>query len=130
MSDESQFQVGKCRVGGLRNLTARETKLIEKLMSFSQREWPVEYLSGYQARDYLDSSSGSILLVKIGDTEKRRFGHELALAKYRDDDGTYVSIALNADQVGQLFELDVWKVDDSKLLQPAEAALITREGSD
>ncbi len=39
----------------------------------------------------------------------------LVEAQYLDSDGVLVSIAVNADKQGQLFELDLWKVDFSPL---------------
>jgi len=55
---------------------------------------------------------GSIRFVR---TDARRFGKEVARAEYRDSDQVLVSITLNADTSGELFELDFWKVDFSPL---------------
>ena len=55
---------------------------------------------------------GSIRFVQ---PEAGTFGKALAEAQYVDSDGVPVSIALNTDSSGHLFELDFWKVDFSPL---------------
>ena len=59
-----------------------------------------------------DGGMGSIRF--LGGADRRRAG-SLAQAKYVDDDGVTVSIELNVDEAGKLFELDFWKVDFSPL---------------
>lgn len=41
----------------------------------------------------------------------RKFGGCLGKAQFKDVDGTPVLVALNSDQDGDLFELDLWRVD-------------------
>jgi hypothetical protein len=65
-----------------------------------------------QVRDLLDDGMGGIRFVHAN---ARTFGKEIARAEYSDSDGTSVSITLNADDQGDLFELDFWKVDFSQL---------------
>ena len=55
---------------------------------------------------------GSIRFVQ---PEPRSFGKALVEAQYVDSDGVLVSIAVNADNSGDLFEVDFWKVDFSPL---------------
>lgn len=45
----------------------------------------------------------------------RTFGRIVAEATFQDDDGVDVCVALIVDDRGELFELDVWKVDFSAL---------------
>ncbi len=45
----------------------------------------------------------------------RSFGAEIARAEYTDDDGVLVSITVNVDENGDLFEIDFWKADFSPL---------------
>ena len=52
----------------------------------------------------------------IGDT-KRLFGQEVSRLQFKDQDGIEVSVSLNVDQFGQLFEVDIWKVDFSPLIR-------------
>lgn len=62
--------------------------------------------------DLNDGGMGSLRFVGSPD---RRFGECVGEAEFDDADGVTVSVALNADQSGELFELDVWKVDFSPL---------------
>lgn len=62
--------------------------------------------------DMKDGRMGSLRFVGSHD---RRFGECVGEAEFDDADGVTVSVALNADQRGELFELDVWKVDFSPL---------------
>ncbi|EIE01321.1 hypothetical protein LEP1GSC185_3526 [Leptospira licerasiae serovar Varillal str. VAR 010] len=39
----------------------------------------------------------------------------IANTSFYDEDGTEVSATLNIDQYGDLYELDLWKVDFSRL---------------
>lgn len=45
----------------------------------------------------------------------RTFGRIVAKATFLDDDGVDVRVALIVDDRGELFEVDVWKVDFSPL---------------
>jgi hypothetical protein len=48
-------------------------------------------------------------------TRDRRFGNCIGSAEFDDADGVPVSVSLNVDQHGELFELDIWKTDFSPL---------------
>jgi hypothetical protein len=43
--------------------------------------------------------------------QARRLGHRIAELQFDDADGVPVIASLNVDQDGDLYELDVWKVD-------------------
>ena len=58
--------------------------------------------------DMLDGGMGSL---RFSSDEPRRLGAVVAEADYVDMDGVPVSIVINVDQNGQLFELDIWKVN-------------------
>jgi len=72
-----------------------------------------EFLGQARVRDMEDGGMGSI---RFEPYSSRRYGKTLAEAQYTDADGVPVSIALNADEDGLLFELDFWKVDFSPLI--------------
>jgi hypothetical protein len=59
-----------------------------------------------------DGGMGSIRFVGSPD---RRLGRCVGEVEFYDSDGVTVSVALNVDQRGELFELDLWKVDFSPL---------------
>lgn len=67
--------------------------------------------------DLNDGGMGSLEFV--GD-QQRVLGVVLAEAEWGDTDGIPLSIVVNADQHGQLFELDIWKVDFSAIKQYPE----------
>lgn len=58
-----------------------------------------------------DGGVGSIRFVG----SQPPMGKEVAEAQYLDSDGVLVSIVINTDRNGQLFEVDFWKVDFSPL---------------
>ena len=69
-------------------------------------------LEHVQVRDMDDGAMGSL---QFGCEERRSLGSCLVEATYLDRDGVPVSIALNADTDGRLYELDMWKVDFAPL---------------
>jgi hypothetical protein len=64
--------------------------------------------------DMNDGGMGSIRF-RNGQQGKRLFARQVSEATFVDEDGVVVSATLNLDQYGKLFELDLWKVDNSKL---------------
>jgi hypothetical protein len=67
-----------------------------------------------RVRDLSDGGMGSIEFLGMT-SSARRHARCVAEADYMDADGIPVSIAVNVDQDGRLFELDIWKVDFGKL---------------
>lgn len=62
--------------------------------------------------DMSDEGMGSVRFVACDD---RIFGATAVEAAYFDVDGVLVSIAVNLDDQGGLYELDIWKTDFSPL---------------
>lgn len=69
--------------------------------------------------DMADGRMGSIRFDDV-DRPERMFGREIARTTYIERDGVEVSIAINVDQHGRLFEIDFWKVDFSPLCRYPE----------
>jgi hypothetical protein len=67
----------------------------------------------YLVKDLQDGGMGSIRV--FSGENGRRFGAAVAEAEYTGDDGVLVSIVLNTDCSGRLFEVDFWKVDFSPM---------------
>lgn len=107
MADESQFT----KPESSRPLRPEEAALIRALLA---GVYPAEALEGAlrgsRVADMQDGRMGSIRFLGSGP-----FGIALVEAQFLDSDGVVVSIAVNADKQGQLFELDFWKVDFSPL---------------
>lgn len=73
----------------------------------------LEGLDRYRVVDMDDGGMGSVRFVVPGPQRHRRFGERIADAEYRDEDGVPILVAINLDDAGELFEIDVWKVDYS-----------------
>jgi len=96
-----------------RPLRPEEAALIRVLLAGVYPSETVESaLRDSRVADMQDGGMGSIRFLGPG---PKRFGKALVEAQYLDSDGVLVSIAVNADKQGQLFELDFWKVDFSSL---------------
>lgn len=109
MSDESQLT--KPESG--RPLRAEETSLIRTLLTgIYPTETLERALADSRVVDMQDGKMGSIRFLGL---HPKTFGRALVEAQYLDNDGVLVSITVNADKQGQLFELDFWKVDFSPL---------------
>ena len=109
MSDESRSN----SLGPSRPLREEELVLIRSLHTGVYPAKALECaLETSCVMDMQDGGMGSIRF--IGD-EPHSFGKALVEAQYLDSDGVLVSIAVNVDKNGQLFELDFWKVDFSPL---------------
>jgi len=109
MSDVSQFinspksrplrdeerELVRCLLSGVPGLAALEDTLLAS-----------------RVKDMQDGGMGSIRFVQ---PDHRSFGRAVAEAQYVDSDGIPVSITINVDEKGELFEVDFWKVDFSTL---------------
>lgn len=61
-----------------------------------------------------DGEMGSLKFART-DGEEHRLGKTISRAEFMDEDGVTVSVVVNLDEDGHLYELDVWKVDFSPL---------------
>jgi hypothetical protein len=94
----------------LRPLREEEKALLNALLpSFYHK------LSTCFVEDMNDGGMGSIRFSSPSDNKGRSLGKILAEARYTDSDGVEVSIVVNADKAGEIYELDIWKVDFSPL---------------
>jgi hypothetical protein len=77
----------------------------------------VHYLSqlpGLRVVEMNDGKMGSVyILHPLKPRSARRFGRELGTLMLKDSDGVDVSVALNLDRDGDLYEIDIWKTDFS-----------------
>lgn len=94
-----------------RGITNNEVVLIKFLLeripgSHKQYDVPIE------VTEMDDGGMGSLLLHDHND---RRFRKDLIQAQYYDTDNTLVLVTLTEDDKQDLFELDMWKIDNSPL---------------
>lgn len=96
-----------------RKLKDDEKRLIKKLLDNVEQ---TNNLDDIIARPMSDGGMGSLLLFSNKKEQKKRlFGKQLSEFRFTDIDGVSVIASLNVDTDGELFELDIWKTDFSKL---------------
>jgi hypothetical protein len=100
-----------------RKLSNDEKEVIEFLINSADSKWfsLKSDLCSINVTEMDDGGMGS-LEFEVGDVKNRMLGALICEAEFIDDDGVTVLVALNADREGRLFELDVGKVDFSKLI--------------
>jgi hypothetical protein len=90
----------------MRNLYEYELALMTALLAMANRS--------DDAKDLLvspmnDGGMGSLLIGQPNSS--RKMSKAVAQVHFKDSDGTLITAALNLDQFGDLFELDIWRVD-------------------
>jgi hypothetical protein len=111
MSEESRLNSHP----SARLLLPAEQELLEGMLSASGTKFTVGFpLPSALVEDMNDGGMGSIRFLPSAD-QGGRTAQVIAQGEYVDEDGVPVSIAINADQNGELFEVDFWKVDVSPL---------------
>jgi len=111
MSADSRLR----KSGSARCLNGGETDLITQMVRGTVLEARVLHaLAQAMVEDMADGGMGSVRFCSARRGE-RRFRQQIAEASFVDEDGIAVSATLNLDQNGDLFELDLWKVDNSAL---------------
>lgn len=109
MSDESPLN-GKCNSRALRQ---EERALIEAMLEHSGIL--TSYVESLDDAHVFDMQDGGMGSISFDPSFSRLYGRTIAEAQYTDIDGVLVSITINADKDGNLYELDSWKVDFSPL---------------
>jgi len=66
-------------------------------------------IKSLEVSDLNDGGMGSFAIGK--NYADRSLGRQVSGCYFQDDDGTVVSATLNTDSEGELYELDVWRVD-------------------
>lgn len=64
-----------------------------------------------------DMPGGMGSLLFYNDRDHRKLGSVAIQVWFKDSDGVDVNASINIDEQGELFELDIWKVDYSTLLR-------------
>ena len=95
-----------------RPLHEEERELIQALLQASSNEPKPNIDPNCCVMPMDDGGMGSIRFIYSDSQPMEKAVNE---AQYTDSDGVLVSISLNVDKSGRLFELDFWKVDFSPL---------------
>ena len=118
MSEESPFS----ELGVRRHLRDAEKTLVEQLL---QRAHPRATFSGnlddVEVQEMSDGGMGSLRFVPTKSIESRRFGVLVAELLFNDSDGVAILASLFVDKEGDLYELDILKVDFSPTISLAGA---------
>ncbi len=101
-----------------RKPTLQEEKLLELLIKESTKVICEHWKDGLMVCPMDDGKMGSLYLFPKGKMiEGRVFGEQVSEFQFTDLDEVTVIASLNLDSDGNLFELDVWKIDFSNLLK-------------
>ncbi|MBX0289463.1 hypothetical protein K3G63_03390 [Hymenobacter sp. HSC-4F20] len=85
--------------------------LIYLLRDAPEAEHLLAALHTVRVTEVAAEATGSLRFLSA--TPHRRLGQQLATTQFLDEDGVPVLVSLYLDQVGELYELDCWKVDDT-----------------
>ena len=117
MSDASRYVEGP-----VRPLSDEEEKLITALLEMAPNGAMLKrQLANARVQEMSDGGMGSMRLVG---PEGRRMEREAVAAWAEDADGVPLELSVNVDEQGNLFELDIWRVDYSPLKRLPEPAQI------
>jgi hypothetical protein len=98
-----------------RPIRREEAAILRAMLRDRSAQWTAQ-IPGAMVKQMTDGARASVQFASRL-PGFRRFGKQVAEAAHTDDDGTHVSITINVDENGDLFELDVWKVDDTPLIR-------------
>lgn len=105
-----------------RNLKPKEKAVIEAMIDDAGSQWShlKLNLNEIMVSEMSDGGMGSLLFQS--NLEKRHLGDRICSAEFHDSDGVLVSLVLNVDEDGCLFELDSWKVNFDALIAWPDAS--------
>lgn len=115
-----------------RPLKREEKAVLDRLLEMVQDEASPQSQKEVLVEEMQDGGMGSLrFFAEPG--RKRRMSRELVSAEFIDDDQIPVLLSVNLDEDGELFELDIWKVNFSPLkryprpedLRVSEASTLT-----
>lgn len=98
----------------LRKLREEEKRLITDMLSEKIIDLTNAEIDSALVIDLNDGNMGSIRFIYDTDST---YQAQIASAEYADSDGAIVSIAINTNTQGNLYEIDFWKTDFSALLK-------------
>ena len=114
----------------LRKITNQEEILLNYLITLSNYQIENNWKEKIRVKSLNDGNMGSLELFINDDSEKDRiFGEQIAECYFFDTDDIKVIVSLNIDDIGNLYELDVWKTDFSPVIKiPSDVNLFFKEG--
>ena len=102
----------------MRRLHQHEAQVIATMLeSNEEARHLLPFVPLVVVRELNDGGMGSLEFnFDPNQKERRQFGKTVATAEFIDSDGIPVSLEIYLDAAGNLYELDVWKVDSSPLI--------------
>jgi hypothetical protein len=97
----------------IRRLREPERMLVYRLLQQEgENSSSLSRLESLDVQEMPDGGMGSLYFPRPGeDSHARRFGRRIAELQFNDADGIPIVASLNVDQDGDLYELDIWRVD-------------------
>ena len=109
-----------------RRLRAEERELIIAMVrDLPEAQNLLRGINNAVVEDMNDGGTGSLKFIDLTKT-KTRIAMQVCAATFMDMDGMPASVTINIDQDGDLFELDIFKADNSRLKSfpsPGEVSL-------
>ena len=100
-----------------RHLQEQEKNLLKKMLTYTVRGATIiDQLDSIRVESMNDCGMGSLKFVGPISSQ-RQFGAALVEAEFLDKDDVPVFAVVNLDRKGNLYELDIWKVDFSALIR-------------
>lgn len=105
----------------LRKPSEQELRFIAYMIREGKGKIAAHWSENLQVAPMDDGGMGSLLLYPEGKIiPGRAFGRTLHEVEFKDADHVAVVASLNLDQHGDLFELDIWKVNFDPLIRLPE----------
>lgn len=103
----------------IRKISAKEAKLVRKILARNNFLFPSK-LCDMIVESLDDGGMGSLRFLH----SNQKFNQSLIPYVFKDTDGVDVSATINLDTNGEVYELDLWKVN----FQPLKINLQNEEG--
>ncbi len=113
-----------------RKLRTQEKEFISIMINGASQKWSylLKLIDIIDVEEMNDGGMGSLKFVS--DDDDRQLGELIAEVDFVDSDDIPVSVVLNSDNSGKLFELDVWKVNfDALISWPSKEHVVFRESN-
>jgi hypothetical protein len=102
----------------VRKILPREEKLLELLINRASLTLSVGWEKNLLVEMFNDGLNRLLTLYPKGYKEEgRKFGKDAGQVEFLDVDGVTVNVSLYLDKNGDLFELDMWKTNDTPLIE-------------
>jgi hypothetical protein len=94
------------------------------MLSDKKHEHLLNGVGGLWVTELADGNMGSLRFVSL---RNERQAVCLEKAEFRDTDGSNINVAINADQTGALYEIDIWKYDFTPVIEfPGKNSFVRR----